>query len=743
MVSFLRNQTLYRDLAGLVPEWKRLFSRRYLLDDLLSGTTVACVAIPLSLAIALASNVPPATGLITAIVAGIVCALVGSSNLSVSGPAAAMSVLIASIVQRYGIDNLLFIGLVAGLMQFVSGLLGLGKLSRYVPMPVISGFTAGIGAIILIGQLPRAFGLMPPAQSHVLDVFNHIREYSHEINGACLFIVVATISIIKIWPKFFPRTSPILPAVVISTLITYFANLAVPLIGEIPRTLPPPQLPHATNMSITDLLLNAFSVYFLASLETLLSCSAIDKLTHGKKHNSDQELIGQGIGNIAVSLFGGIPVTGVIVRSATNVRSGAKTRRSSIIHALLILGAVYIFAPIIAHIPIAALAGVLFCVAISMMNYRELKELYQISRSEALVYVITLATIIATDLLVGIQAGIVAACVIFLWKAAKTNLQIANSYEDHVLRYSLIGSLTFLSAGQLNKLEEELQVASKKNIVLLDLSELTSLDSSGASAIIDLLKYCKERNIAFYIKGLAKRFEPFFKVSGAPSKIEDYFLVSEHDLTTKATTIAPKSFHGRLVHGFQRFYMETKEYDKRLFQQIKKSQNPHTLFITCSDSRMVSSQITSVDPGELFTVRNVGNAIPPYDPGNDHSETAAIEFALANFDITDLIVCGHANCGAMNACLHYDDINLSVPLRRWIKGIRSQLDIRPNLSIEQLAQMNVLNQIKNLKTYPIVQEKLKQKTLNIHAWFFDFNQSIMHEWHEDTNQYEALIPVEV
>jgi carbonic anhydrase len=741
MINLLRNQPLYRDLAGLLPEWKRLASRRYLLDDILSGATVTCVAIPLSLAIALASNVPPAVGLVTAIVAGIVCSLFGSSSLSVSGPAAAMSVLIADIVQKYGMENLIFIGLIAGLMQLLSGLFGLGKLSRYVPMPVISGFTAGIGAIILIGQLPRAFGLAPPAESHVADVFNHIKEYVHEINGACLFLVVVTVTIIKLWPKIFPKVSPILPAVAISSLIAYFTNLNIPLIGEIPRTLPSPQLPHIANMSVTDLLLNAFSVYFLASLETLLSCSAVDKLTHDKKHNSNQELMGQGLGNIAVSLFGGIPVTAVIVRSATNVRAGAKTRRSSMVHALLILGAVYIFANVIALIPIAALAGVLFTVAFTMMDYKEFKELYQISRSEALVYIITFLTIIGADLLAGVQAGIIAACCIFLWKAAKTNLHFSSTYEDHILRFSLMGSLTFLSAGQVSKIEEELQQATHKHIVLLDLTELSNVDSSGASAIIDLLKYCQERNIKFYIKGLSKRFESFFKTADVPAPIEDYLLISEHDLRTKATSDAPKSFHGRLVHGFYRFYMEAKENDRQLFQQIKKSQNPHTLFITCSDSRMVSSQITSVDPGELFTIRNVGNAIPPYDPNVTSSEAAAIEFSLANFDITDLIICGHANCGAINACCHFDEAPLPVPFSRWIEGIKSQLDLDQKYSIDQLARMNVLNQVKNIKTYPIVQQKLKQKSLNIHAWFFDFNQNFMYEWHAASSQFEALIPV--
>ena len=230
----LERYKLHLGLPELLTEWKNLFKAQFFLADLSAGITVAFIAIPLSLAIALASNVSPATGLVSAIIAGIVCALFGGSRLSVSGPAAAMSVLIADIVQKFGLPSLVLICLIAGFMQLLSGIAGFGRLARYVPLPVISGFTAGIGVIILIGQLPRAFGLMPPAESHILDIFNHIKEYFHEINGVCLFLVVVTFAMIRGLPKIFPRVSPILPAVATATALVYFFNLRVPLIVPSP-----------------------------------------------------------------------------------------------------------------------------------------------------------------------------------------------------------------------------------------------------------------------------------------------------------------------------------------------------------------------------------------------------------------------------------------------------------------------------------------------------------------------------
>jgi len=732
-------------LPKLFAEWKGFFSTRYLAADLSAGMTLAFIAIPLSLAIALASGVSPATGLISAIIAGIVCALFGGSVLSVSGPAAAMSVLIADIVEKFGVEGLVLICLIAGLMQLFSGVFGLGRLARYVPLPVISGFTAGIGVIILIGQLPRAFGLMPPAESHILDIFNHIKQYFHEINGACLFLVVSTIVIIRGLPKVFPKIPPILPAVAFATALVYFFNLRVPLIGDIPRTLPLPKLPQAADISFSELLFNSFTIYLLASLETLLSCSAVDKLMNGsgKKHDSDQELIGQGLGNIAVSLFGGIPITGVIARSATNVKAGAKTRRSSIIHSLIILVTVFAIAPVIALVPIAALAGVLFSVSFTMINYQEFKDFWITSRAEALIYVVTFLTIIFVDLLAGVKAGIIAAGLIMLLQAAKNNLLTSVSARDGILRFSLTGPLTFLSVGQVAKLEKEIEASVNNEVVVLDLSSISNMDSSGASSVVDLLNSCHEQKRKFYIMGLPRRFESLLKMCGDAALIEDSFLMSEHELRHKDAVNAPSSARGRLVHGVQRFYFDRTRDDKRLFEYISKTQNPHTLFITCSDSRMVPSLITSSDPGELFTVRNVGNSIPPYQSQTTCSEAAALEFALTNLDITDLVICGHANCGAMKACQHPESVSALPQLASWVNMIRSQLDIDASMDPEQIARLNVLRQVENVKQYPVIKHKLANKTLNIHAWYFDLDKSLMYEWDETEARFKPLVTNQV
>lgn len=736
-------------LSKLLPQWRQMFTGKYLFADVSAGITVACIAIPLSLAIALASGAPPEAGLISAIVAGIVCAFFGGTPLSVSGPAAAMSVLLASNVEQYGLKALVFMGLLAGIMQLISGVFGIGKLAKFVPLPVIAGFTAGIGAIILIGQLPLVFGLPAPDQSHIFSVYEHMRDYFHEINLISLGLAATTILIIRGLPKFVPKIPSALVAVVVVTLINYFFALHVTTIGEIPRTLPSPHFPAMPNYPWQSILMGAFFIYLLASLETLLSSSAVDKLSKSEKHNADQELIGQGLGNFAVSLFGGIPVTGVIARSAANVQSGAKTRRASIIHSLIILATVFFIAPLISQIPVAALAGVLFSIAFSMVNYKEFAYFWQISRSEAFIYVTTFFVIIFVDLIAGVQVGILAAIAIMVLRATKVHLQISRIVSDDIVRLALTGSLTFLAIGKVAEIEDQLKTVEPGQTVILDLTGLINLDSSGASSIVELAQNYHRKGIGFYIKGLAPAFEALFKICDGQELLDKYNLISERDLKHKQGFKDQKSYRGRLIYGVRKFYADNKGYNEQLYKHIALNQDPHTLFITCSDSRLVPSMITSSDPGELFIMRNVGNFVPPYSEGSDPSEAAALEFSLTNLEIRDIIICGHSNCGAIKACCDKNPQALVVvpQLAAWIKKIRQQLihtlpDNNTQAKINEVAKINVLNQIANLKTYPIVQQKMAVTTLNLHAWFFDLDQSLIYEWDMDADEFMPILAEE-
>ncbi|WP_373048009.1 SulP family inorganic anion transporter [Vulgatibacter sp.] len=725
--------------SQLLPQWKAMLSPRYLREDVVSGLTVACVAIPLSLAIALASGVAPEVGLVTAIVAGIACALFNGTPLAVSGPAAAMAVLIASAVENHGLGGLLVIGLVTGALQLLTGVLGLGKLIRFVPVPVIAGFTAGIGAIILVGQLPRAFGLPPPAQSHVIDVFTHLGAMIGQAHPGALVLTVATVAIALGLPKIAPKLPAPLVAVVVPSVAAVALGLDVELIGALPASLPMPSLPALPEGNLLPLLGTALVVYLLASLETLLSSGAVDKLArNGERHDPDQELVGQGIGNAAVALFGGIPVTGVIARSALNVQSGARTRRSAIIHAFVLIGAVYLFAPVMARIPIAALAGVLLATAMRMLHPRELIALWKSSRSEAVVYAVTFVVIVATDLIVGVQAGVLAALAIAairLGRAHHDRLAI-ESTGPH--RFLVSGPLTFLAAARLEKLRNEIGQAEPGQGVVLDMAKVTAIDSTAGEILIGIVEDVLGRKDRIALHGLHPALQLVLRKQEHGEKVAKLFSASEGDVARllAKTGVGPRD---RLLHGVERFKRDERVRYGPLFDQLASGQSPHTLLITCADSRIDPNLITSSDPGELFIVRNVGNLVPHPDSDASGTVGSAIEYAIAVLGVTDVVVCGHSACGAMNAVLRPPEKGAMPSVERWLEQAHGLLArLPPDATAEEAAQLNARLQLENAAAYAVLRRKVEAGEVRLHAWFYDVGHAELREWDDAVGAYVPL-----
>ncbi len=731
-------------IRQLYPEWKNLFSKDGLKEDLIAGATVACIAVPLSLAIALASGVHPSVGLVTAIVGSFVVALFGGTPLAVSGPAAAMAVLVASVVQDYGVGGLLIIGILCGLYQVLTGLFRLGQLVRFVPTPVVAGFTAGIGAIILIGQLPRVLGLAPPDQSHVFDVIVHIKDLIDETRMSSLILALSTIGITFVLPRVVPKLPAPLVAVLIPSLIVYYLDIPVDTIGIIPDSLPMPQVPTLPDRDgIIEILGTSFIVFGLASLETLLSSTAVDKLAKGKRHNPDQELIGQGLGNIASAFFGGIPITGVIARSALNIHAGAKTRRAPIIHAIILVLTVYFLAPVMSNIPMAVLAGVLVSVALRMLHPREFFQLLGTSKFEALIYVITFLAIVFIDLIVGVQAGVAAALLIAAIRLGKARASVHTFESGSPSLLNIEGPLTFLSSGKIESIRSNLQTTDHSQGLVVDISGVTTIDASGASQLIELLEETAARNIKIALQGVSEEAYNTLSSQDKDGKIKNFIAQSDAEALTLLTR-GPNQTLDRLIHGVQKFRTEIISGYESLFEKLAEGQSPHTLFITCSDSRINPNLITSTAPGELFIVRNVGNLIPKAGIDKTPAEGAAIEYAIAVLGVKDIVVCGHSGCGAMAELLSgkifQTEMAKNFPhVALWLSLAKDMLKSLPTgATPEQAAHLNAVMQIDNLKSYPVIHERLRSGSLRIHAWFYDIRHGILEEWDEEQKQFIEL-----
>jgi carbonic anhydrase len=713
----------------LVPEYRVMLGRQHLREDVVAGLAVASVSIPFSLAIAMASGVPPGVGLVTAVVAGVVAALFGGAPLAVTGPAAAMAVLIASVVQAHGLRGLLVVGLGCGLLQLVVGVLGLGRLLRLIPVSVVEGFTAGIGAVLLISQLPRMLGLPPPPEAHVVDVITHISDLLHHARPAPLAIALATLGLTLGLPRAHKR-------------------LPVETVGDVPRALPAPHVPAMpAGQAWGAVVSTSLVVFALASLESLLASSALDKLVRGPRHDPDQELIGQGLGNIASALVGGIPVTSVVARSTLNAEAGARTRRAAVVQAIAIAAVMLAFAPVVGRVPIAALAGVLFAVALRMLDPRKLAALARVSRGDAIVYAITFALIVLTDLKAGVQWGVVVALAVAAVRIGQTHLHLPDLDDASRSRFELGGPITSLASLKIEALRASILQAQPGSAVILDLSKSTAMDATGAELLIELVAATRERAIQVAVLGLRPDLLASARAADPGGALDGVLAATEQDVITVLADGAPVSGRQRLALGVERYRREHLPRFVALYERLAKQQTPHTFFITCSDSRIQPALLTSTDPGELFLARNVGNMVPPYADERPPAGGAALEYAVGVLGVREIVVCAHSRCGAIHALLHPETVPSSLrSLGAWLVETEARdlcAALPKSLAQDDVARLNALRQLDHLRTYPAVAERLAAGSVRLHAWFFDVATGEVEEYEPDERRWRPLTGVQV
>jgi SulP family sulfate permease len=477
--------------------------------DIVAGLTVAIVALPLSMAIAIASGVSPDRGLYTAIVGGFLVSLLGGSRFQIGGPAGAFIVLVAATVQQHGIDGLLLATLISGLVLVIGGFLRLGDFIKYIPFPVTVGFTAGIAAIIFASQLKEAFGLTLAGDEPgpFLPKLMALEAALPTVNLPAVMIAGLTIGLILIVRAVNQRWPALLIAIAAATLAAALFDLPVATIasrfGGIPQSLPLPRLPAMDMALILAVLPNALAFALLGSIESLLSAVVADSMT-GRRHRSNCELVAQGVANIGASFFGGICVTGTIARTATNVRAGARGPVAGMMHALFLLLFMLLAAPLAGYIPLAALAGLLMVVAWNMIERHQIMMLLRTSRGEALVLLVTLSLTVFRDLIEGIVAGFALSALLFIHRmaqsvAVETGMPLANAdraddvngvrdpydpgiaTDRDIVVYRISGAFFFGAAASVGAALEDIGVSPKAYVI--DFAAVSVIDSTAASAI--------------------------------------------------------------------------------------------------------------------------------------------------------------------------------------------------------------------------------------------------------------------
>ena len=493
--------------------------------DLLAGLTVAIVALPLSMALAIASGAPPAVGLHTAIVAGFLISLLGGSRVQVGGPTAAFIPVVFGIIAKYGYDGLIMATLMASIMLIIAGLLRLGTLVRYMPQPVITGFTAGIAVSIFSSQIKDLLGLdITKLPAEFFPRWQSYLSHSGSINLAATGLALGTLALLIILRRYRPNWPGFLIAVILASLVTMLFKLPVETIvshfGQIPRELPLPHIPRFDLTRMHELLPSAFTIAFLGAVESLLSAVVSDGMIDGR-HRSNCELVAQGVANAASALIGGLPATGAIVRTATNVRAGARSPIAGMAHAVFILIFVLIAAPLANQVPLPAMAALLVIVAWNMSEIERIRQLLRSPIGDRIVLLVTFVLTVTVDLTVAVQVGVVMAAFLFMYRmseivALESNVDLVERDQDDFDRprlpddranlpadveaYRVSGPLFFAVA---NRIDDVLRAFGRKpRVFILRLSRVPLIDASGATAIINLLARCRREDIAVIFTGL-------------------------------------------------------------------------------------------------------------------------------------------------------------------------------------------------------------------------------------------------
>ncbi|WP_327100035.1 bifunctional SulP family inorganic anion transporter/carbonic anhydrase [Nocardia vinacea] len=685
--------------------------------DLPSSIVVFLVALPLSLGIAVASGAPVAAGLIAAVIGGIVAGTLGGSILQVSGPAAGLTVVVAESINQFGWRTTTFIVVAAGVLQILFGLSRIARAALAVAPVVVHAMLAGIGITIALQQVHVLLG----GSSHS-SAWNNITQLPSQLlslHGDDAIIGAVVIAIMLGWRRV-PAKVRVVPGPLVAVLVGTVLSLVLPfeaerivLNGSLFDAIGLPQIPSGNWSAVALMIL---TVALIASVESLLSAVAVDKMHTGKRTNFDRELIGQGSANVLSGLLGGLPVTGVIVRSATNVQAGARSRASAILHGCWILLFSVVLAGVVQQIPKSALAGLLIVIGIQLVKLAHIKMARR--TGDLLIYAVTIVSVVFLNLLEGVIIGLALAFGLLLWRVVRVAVAATQIPGSQRWLLTIDGSCTFLA---LPKLSAEFAKVPAGVDVTVEMT-VDFLDHAAFEAIEDWVRQQESAGgaVDFVEIGSARMAHA---TAGPPARGFGRAVLDEilgpwrgDDANADRVTSGVAAYHRSHAHVVRPH-----------LDELRDRQDPDTFFLTCADSRVVPNVITNSGPGDMFTVRNVGNLVP--DSG-DASVEAALVFALNELNVRSIVVCGHSSCGAMKA-LH-SGADTGPGIEPWLAHAHPSLEQfqlgHPVAQaaaaagfgeVDQLSMVNVAVQLETLHRHPAVRAAMTERDVTVSGLFFD------------------------
>ncbi|MFN7724777.1 MAG: SulP family inorganic anion transporter [Rubrivivax sp.] len=528
------------------------YTRRHLLADVGAGVTVGVVALPLAMAFAIASGVKPEAGLFTALIAGFIISALGGSNVQIGGPAGAFIVIVYGIVERHGLANLLIATAMAGVLLLLMGLFKLGALVRYVPVPIVIGFTNGIAVLIALSQVKDFLGLVTPKlPADFFSLVGLLVRHLYSLNPAALALGVGSLAVVWWWPRRSEQVAAGTPppprllralsqvpgtvvALALATAATVLLALPVDTLGSrfggIPQSLPSFELPAFGWTGVKQLIIPTLTIALLGAIESLLCARVADNLSDLPRHDPNQELMAQGLANLVTPFFGGLPATGTVARTVTNVRAGARSPVAGMVHALTVLVVMLVAAPLALHVPLAALAGILLFVAWNMGEWREFGRLRHFSLHYRTILVGTFVLTVVFDVTVAVEVGLVLACVFFivrmssLFRAQPLPADPGTPPPPGVHVVALFGALFFGAVGKVEALAQQLPADTR--VLVLDMHRLISLDTSGLEALGQLHRSLQRRGTALVLVAVTEQPLSLMQRSGFAAELGTQHIVA-------------------------------------------------------------------------------------------------------------------------------------------------------------------------------------------------------------------------
>ncbi|MEV7081759.1 SulP family inorganic anion transporter [Streptomyces sp. NPDC093516] len=728
--------------------------------DVSASIAVFLIALPLSLGIALATGAPLQAGLVAAAVGGLVAGRLGGSPLQVSGPAAGLTVVTADLIQRYGWRTTCAITVLAGLAQLGLGCLRVARGALAVSPAIVHGMLAGIGVTIAVAQLHIMLGGTP--QSSVPDNLRALPAQLAQMRPASVSVSALTLALLYLWPRLPGRAGRLLRKIPAALIAVAGATAAAALAG---LRLPKVDLPSWSNHALAGLpegpvlglVAAVLTTTLVCSVQSLLGAVAVDKLVAGRpglppgvgRSDLDRELLGQGAANIVSGSLGGLPIAGVAVRTTANVNAGAVSRNSTMLHGVLVVIATLLMVPLLELIPLAALAALVMSVGIQMVSLNHIRTVTR--HREVWVYAVTTLGVVSLGVLQGVALGVAMAVAVALHRLTRT--RITHDEKEGVHHVHVRGQLTFLAVPRLSR-ALHLVPHGADTVVELDGS---FMDHAAYETLQDWQKTHSAQGGTVEITGR----HPGTRIS-EPSAIADcrcrpWTAWRNHQCEGPQSTppsekhadgpdgAEPDAAHtgsGRgdeLARGISAFQRNTAPLVRsELARLAREGQRPSQLFLTCADSRLVTSMITSSGPGDLFVVRNVGNLVPrPGEESGDDSVAAAIEYAVDVLGVRSITVCGHSGCGAMQALLGSEPGGTRTPLERWLRHGRPSVERMadgsrpwgslagraPEDPVEQLCLINVVQQLEHLRAHDSVARALHEGRLELHGMYFHVGEA--------------------